>query len=258
MSENQVIDIFQRVEDKYRLSRREALEILEEMKGHIKKDKYFQYTVHNIYYDSKDAQMIISSLNRDNFKEKLRLRCYEQPQADTMCFLETKKKYSDIVYKKRISLTHAEAIAYMEHDIPHHVHNSTAEEIEYLKNYYQCEAKTLILYDRTCFSSIHEADVRVTFDANIRYRLDDISLWERGDEEQLIGEDVLMEIKAMNRYPLWLTEILSRHQLYKQSFSKYGMIYRQNHQKLCVTDAPSYAYKTEKIKKENRVCSVQF
>lgn len=55
----QVIDTFQRVEDKYRMTRQEAREILEEMKGHIKKDDYFQYTVHNIYYDSKDAQMII-------------------------------------------------------------------------------------------------------------------------------------------------------------------------------------------------------
>ena len=38
----QVIDTFQRVEDKYRMTRQEAREILEEMKGHIKKDDYFQ------------------------------------------------------------------------------------------------------------------------------------------------------------------------------------------------------------------------
>lgn len=256
MSEKPVIDTFQRVEDKYRISRKEALEILNEMKGRIRKDDYFQYTVHNIYYDSKDAQMIISSLNKDRFKEKLRLRCYEQPEAGTMCFLETKKKYGDIVYKKRITLSHAEAMAYMNHDIPHHVRNNTAEEIDYLKNYYQVEPKVLILYDRTCFSSIEEADVRVTFDANIRFRTDEISLTERGDEEPLIGDDAVMEIKAMNRYPMWLVEILSRRKLYKQSFSKYGMIYRKQSSELCVRDTPAYIYETDR--KENQVCSVQF
>lgn len=256
MSEKPVIDTFQRVEDKYRMSREEAREILEEMKGHIKKDFYFQYTVHNIYYDSKDAQMIISSLNRDRFKEKLRLRCYEQPSGDTMCFLETKKKYADIVYKKRITLSHNEAMAYMNHGIPHHVHNNTAEEIDFLKNYYDCEPKTMILYDRTCFSSISEADVRITFDANIRYRLDDINLTERGDETKLIGQDVVMEIKAMDRYPMWLVEILSKRKLYKQSFSKYGMIYRQNAEALCLKGTPAYIYASNE--KENKVCSVQF
>jgi SPX domain protein involved in polyphosphate accumulation len=101
MADSKTIDVFQRVEDKYRISRREAREILNEMKGYIKKDQYFQYTVHNIYYDSPDSQMIISSLNSDRFKEKLRLRCYEQPSDDTLCFLETKKKFGDIVYKKK-------------------------------------------------------------------------------------------------------------------------------------------------------------
>lgn len=256
MSRKPVIDTFQRVEDKYRISRKEANEILKAMSGRIRKDDYFQYTVHNIYYDSKDAQMIISCLNRPRFKEKLRLRCYEQPGADTMCFLETKKKYGDIVYKKRIVLNHNEAMAYMNHDVPHHVHNNTASEIDYLKNYYRVEPKTLILYDRTCFSAIEEADVRITFDANIRWRTDEISLRERGDEEPLIGDDVIMEIKAMNRYPLWLVEILSARKLYKQSFSKYSMIYRANSADMCITGTPVYTQET--VKKEKQICSVQY
>ena len=256
MSETKHIDVFQRVEDKYRMSRKEAMEILEEMKGYIKKDEYFQYTVHNIYYDSPDSRMIIESLNSPRFKEKLRLRCYEQPGDDTLCFLETKKKFGDIVYKKRIALNHKEAMAYLNEGVMHHVKNNTADEIDYLLNYYSCQPKTLILYDRTCFSSINEADVRVTFDCNIRYRNDDISLTERGDETQLIGDDVVMEIKAMNRYPMWLVQILSRRKLYKHSFSKYGMIYRQNYKDMTVTGTPVIdRYMNEK---ENRVCSVQY
>ena len=256
MSEKKEIDTFQRVEDKYRISREMMKEILQEIKGHVHKDAYFSYTVHNIYYDSPDSQMIIASLKGGGFKEKLRLRCYEQPNDDTLCFLETKKKYRDIVYKKRIALSHRSAMAYLNDDVMHGVHNNTSEEIEFLKNYYHVVPKTLILYDRICFAANEEADVRVTFDLNIRYRLDDINLTEHGDEELLIGNDVIMEIKAMDRYPMWLVRILSKHRLYKQSFSKYGTIFRNRSEEMTAPVIP--AYKTVRTKKERQICSVQY
>ena len=43
----------------------------------------------------------------------------------------------------------------------------------------------------------------------------------------ILDEDkVLMEIKCSGGIPLWMTEILSREQLYKTSFSKYGTAYK--------------------------------
>ena len=251
-----VSDVFQRVEDKYRISSRLAGEIVKEMKSHIRKDIYFEYTVHCVYYDSKDSRMIIASMNGTGFKEKLRLRCYEQPDDETMCFLETKKKYDDIVYKRRITLKHAEAVNYLEHGKMHGVRNNTADEIDYLMNRYGCEAKTAIFYDRTCYAGIEEKDLRITFDRNIRYRTDEISLSERGDEQSLIGNDVIMEIKAMDRYPLWLVRILTDHRLVKQSFSKYGTIYRNTHTAAAPTGRAAYAYAMNN--EERSLCSVQY
>lgn len=40
-------------------------------------------------------------------------------------------------------------------------------------------------------------------------------------------DDVLMEIKVSDRYPMWLTEILTDMKLYRQTFSKYGTIYAE-------------------------------
>lgn len=255
MTESRTIDIFQRVEDKYRISRQEAQEILNQIHSRIHEDDYFRYTVHNVYYDSADSRMIISSLNRDDFKEKLRLRCYEQPSDDTLCFLETKKKYSNIVYKKRIALSHEEAVNYLDYGIMHHVKNNTADEIDYLMNYYNCQPKTLILYERECWSAIVEPDLRITFDSNIRYRIDDVNLTENGSEKSMIGDDVIMEIKAMNRYPIWLVRILSERKLYKQSFSKYGNIYKTNSIAMTDYENPTFVYTANK---ERRICSVQY
>ncbi|WP_181986524.1 MULTISPECIES: VTC domain-containing protein [unclassified Clostridium] len=51
-------------------------------------------------------------------KEKPRLRSYSVPDQDTTVFLEIKKKYEGIVYKRRISAPYQKMMDYLEHDIP--------------------------------------------------------------------------------------------------------------------------------------------
>ena len=46
--------------------------------------------------------------------------------------------------------------------------------------------------------------------------------------ELILDEDkVLMEIKTCMGYPKWLNDYLSSHQMYKTSFSKYGIAYKR-------------------------------
>ena len=252
---SEVIDTFKRVEDKYLLTPQQAQEVRAAMRGHIHQDAYFRYTVHSLYYDSPQHDLVIRSLSKPDYKVKLRARCYEQPEDDTMVFLETKKKYDDIVYKKRIQLTEKEAREYTEQGIPHTVTGNTAEEIDYMMNYYHLEPAVLILYDRECWSSDTEKDVRITFDSNIRYRLDNVTLKETGEEKPLRKGMVIMEVKAMDRYPLWLVRILSENKLYKSSFSKYGTIYTETYGRPQNRTGRAYEYTGEK---EKRLCSVQY
>lgn len=122
--------------------------------------------------------------------------------------------------------------------------------------YYNLEPKVLILYERECWAGIEEADVRITFDTNIRYRINDINLREHGDEESLTKNTVIMEVKAMDRYPMWLVKVLSEMKLYKRSFSKYGNIYCLNF------DVMASHFNTQLVddmnEKEKPVCSVQY
>ena len=250
------IETFKRVEDKYALTKAQMNEFLEKIKPYVTEDIYYKYTVNSIYYDNQNSELAIHSLMKPEYKMKLRLRCYGDASEDKPVFLETKKKYEDIVYKRRIELGMQEAFDYLDYGIPHSVHNNTADEIDYILNYYNLEAKAYIAYDRECYAAIDEMDVRITFDTNIRYRINDIDLYEHGDEKHLAEDKVMLEIKAMKRYPLWLVRVLSEMKIYKTSFSKYGTIYADNYETL--SPKVMLKYNTVKEVKENLVCSTQY
>ncbi len=237
-----VIDTFKRVEDKYVLNQTQAREFLARISEHVHEDVYFRYTVHSLYYDSKGCDLMVRTLMKPDYKMKMRLRCYVEPKGNTPVFLETKKKFDDIVYKRRISLTRDEAHNYLEHGIMHHVRNNTAEEIDYLMKYYHLKRKVIIFYDRECWAANEEQDVRITLDSRIRYRLDHVNLQEYGNETHLDDEKIVLEVKAMDRYPLWLTRVLSQMGLYKGSFSKYGSIYRENFNTMSCLPMPVRGY----------------
>lgn len=252
---NEILDTFQRVEDKYAMTPAQAEMFLQMCGSHIREDIYYKYTVQSIYYDSIGSDLIIQSLLKPDYKMKLRLRSYGQPDGHKPVFLETKKKYQDIVYKRRIVLGEEEAIQYLEYGIPHHVHNNTADEIEYIMNFYNPEAKVMIAYDRECYASTSEEDVRITLDSNIRYRTDNVTLYEDGTEKKLAEGIIMLEVKAMHRYPLWLVRILSAMSLKRTSFSKYGTIYTIDHQPAAVRTA---VRETVKHAKESQLCSFQY
>ena len=50
---------------------------------------------------------------------------------------------------------------------------------------------------------------------------------ESGDyvEKQLEKDKLLMEVKAENNMPLWLSNLLSEYKIYRTSYSKYGKEY---------------------------------
>jgi SPX domain protein involved in polyphosphate accumulation len=254
---------FARVEDKYPLSLKQAEEFLQAVSSHIHEDTYAQYPVHSLYFDTVNSDYIIHSLTHPVYKMKLRLRSYGDPEEGDLVYLETKKKYGKTVYKRRIALEQEEAWQYLQKGKRHHVKNNTADEIDYILQQDHPVPKVLICYERTCYAADAEADVRITFDQNIRWRIRDLSLYEDGSETALLEKDAcIMEIKAMNRYPLWLVQVLSRQKLYKQSFSKYGTIYQNAFEAM----RPRFSVSLESgaepsvvsLRKESPVCPIPF
>ena len=104
---------FKRYELKYLLTRQEKQNVLKSMAEHMKLDDYGRTTIRNIYFDTDTYRLIRHSLEKPVYKEKLRLRSYGTADKDTTVFVELKKKYESVVYKRRIAMSEAEAERYL-------------------------------------------------------------------------------------------------------------------------------------------------
>lgn len=83
-------------------------------------------------------------------------------------------------------------------------------------------------YEREAYYALDGSDFRVTFDENILFRTNNFSLGSEIYGIPLLKEDqTLMEIKTSGGIPLWMSTVLTKHHLYKSSFSKYGTAYQR-------------------------------
>lgn len=221
--------VFERTEKKYLIQQDVLDQFLAAIAPHVEKDVYGEYTICNVYYDTDSDELIRHSLEKPVYKEKMRLRSYGTPKPDDKVFLEIKKKYKGVVYKRRISLKYEEALRYLEQGIKPEKDSQILREIDYFIKFYQPKPKLYLAYDRRAFSGIHEKDLRITVDAKIRSRWDDVRL-DAGDYGELLlsEQEFLVEIKTVDAFPLWLTEILADLRIFPVSFSKYGKIYHKN------------------------------
>jgi len=235
--------VFRRREQKYLLTA-EQLQALEQlMAARMKPEKYWKSDVRNIYFDTPDRRMIRRSIEGPVYKEKIRLRSYGPADSGSEVFLELKKKYKGVVYKRRVSLTLDGAMTYMADPQATLDIGQIGREIDYVKRFYPGLAPAMYLsYDRLAWKS-PDSDLRITVDRNIRYRVAPLDLTVPPSGETLLESGQgLMEIKTAESIPLWMTAFLSQHQIRKASFSKYGRAYmRELERKLEESRGVNYA-----------------
>ena len=219
--------VFKRYELKYLLTPEQKGKVLAAMQPYMKLDKYGRTTIRNLYYDTDTYLLIRRSIEKPAYKEKLRIRSYSRASADSTIFVELKKKYKHVVYKRRISLPYTDAAAWLSKERHPDKHTQIANEIDYFLDYYGSLHPTVFLsYEREAYYCNDGSDFRVTFDDNILCRQDDLSLASDVYGTPILPENrVLMEIKCSGGIPLWMTHALSEEKIYKTSFSKYGTAY---------------------------------
>lgn len=226
---NAYISAFERVEKKYLMSREQFEAFRQRTENLITLDQYGLHTICNIYYDTEHYDLIRYSIEKPKYKEKLRLRSYGIPTKDSTVFVELKKKWNGVVYKRRISMTLDEADKYLNVGVRPSKESQIVREIDYFLGYYNPSPKLFLAYDRLAFFGNNNSEVRITVDQNIRSRTTELDL-SMGDRGELLMEDdwYLMEIKVPGAFPLWLAKILSQLEIYPVSFSKYGNIYKNS------------------------------
>ena len=221
------ITTFKRAEIKFIVSAPQRAMLEDAFAGRMIPDEHGESTICNVYCDTPDFRLIRRSLEKPVYKEKFRIRSYGRVKEDGKVFMELKKKYDGIVYKRRISLTQNEAAGFINAGSPLPKDGQIEREIEYFARYYGGLVPAMyICYDRSAYFCENDPNLRVTFDRNILWRTDDVRLTSRPSGRQLLKSgQSLMEIKCAGAMPMWLVELLSRGGIRQVSFSKYGTAY---------------------------------
>jgi hypothetical protein len=230
------IEIFKRYENKYMLDEMTFDRLQRRLSDYMELDsnnkRYKTYPICNVYYDTPDSNLIRTSLSKPNYKEKLRLRSYGTPEADSKVYVEIKKKFRGLVNKRRSALPLAEAYVFLETgnipDIDYSMNIQVLSEIQYILKQHPLAPRIYLAYERRAYFGNDRHDLRVSFDTNILTRRTDLRL-----ESGIYGDSLLpdskwlMEIKTSKSIPIWLCRILSEYKTYPVSFSKYGTEYKQ-------------------------------
>lgn len=219
---------FKRYEKKYVLTPSQYETFFSAACGHLVPDVFHESLVMSIYYDDDSFSLIRHSLEKPVFKEKLRIRSYGVPSDDGRVFVELKKKYRGVVYKRRVETTAKGAEEWLAGRCAAPEDSQTTREIDYFLSTSSFEPKVSISCDRISWVDRDDPELRFTFDRSIRWRSDDLHL-QSGDygEELLKDGNILMEIKIPSAAPVWLARLLSDGQIFPTSYSKYGTCYQE-------------------------------
>ena len=217
-----------RYEIKYILDPDQTEYFKKSVEGHMKIDEFGLTSIASLYYDTPNYRLIRASIEKPEFKEKIRLRSYGIATESSPVFLELKRKAYGIVYKRRVKskIPLVRNFFYGDGDIC--AGGQINREIKTFRDYYQTLVPScLIIYDRTAYFE-PGGDLRLTIDHNPRYRFEDLNLTTSMEGTSLLKDGyTILEVKVQQAIPLWLTAILTKGRIYKGSFSKYGEAYKQ-------------------------------
>ena len=229
---SQLEGIFKRYETKYLLSEKKYKMLKQRLQDKLSIDHFGRTTICNIYFDTPEHLLIRTSLEKPIYKEKLRLRSYGTPSTGDTVFVELKKKYKGIVYKRRVKMELAMAEEYLYDLEPVSQPSQITREIDWFLNFYKNIAPEMyISYNRIAMYGVEDPELRVTFDSNILWREEELWLGCGVWGNPLLEESYrLMELKIPGTMPLWLSHILDDLEIYPVTFSKYGNAYMQSEQ----------------------------
>lgn len=249
-------EVFKRKEVKYRLSGAQADAMREAISAAMTPDSYGRTTVTSVYYDTPRRDLIVRSLEKPWYKEKIRLRVYGHAEPATPVFVELKKKCDGITYKRRVAASRTGAALVLSGvpyahacrrrpilDVALAADSLSAEHLQigaeidaFVARHAPLRPSMTIAYERVAWAPVADdaCGVRITFDERIRYR----DLFDPADASAchlLLGAgEVMMEVKVARAYPLWLVHALDAAGARPSSFSKYGEAFRA-----CQAPAPA-------------------
>jgi len=227
----QAIRSRERFELKYLLSREQAAALFAEVAPYMEEDFHGggeAYAITSLYYDTTDLHCYWEKIDGLKYRRKLRIRHYEGQAKllpETPVFVEIKQRVNRTVQKRRARFTFSAALALcrgeeIEHDA---ARGPFVREVQAFTDAQRLQPAAITSYFRRALvGTVHDPGLRITFDADIRYRSIDLDLASRNSGRHMIHpERVVLEVKANERIPRWLAGLVGEFNAQIIRISKY-------------------------------------
>ncbi len=150
------IEIFRRKEQKYLITTVQYEQLIQQISPFMRPDKFGEdgkYTVTSLYFESDDHKIYFETKNKLKYRQKLRLRIYDDTDIHGTAFFEVKQKHKKVVNKRRMLISLSEAYRYinrLESCINNYEGSNiqVLREIDYFRNLYRLEPEMIVSYDR--------------------------------------------------------------------------------------------------------------
>jgi hypothetical protein len=177
-------NVFARTEEKYLLESGVSEKLHFLLGSALELDGYGSTLISNIYLDTPDHLLVRRSIEKPDFKEKLRIRTYGNVMNDTHpAFLELKKKYLGTVYKRRVQMTLREALRFVDEGIvplsPYQgsaskvaLNQQIMDEMQWtLEHYGSLQPSLSVTYERCAYTYTSQgSSLRLTLDCNVNWQ----------------------------------------------------------------------------------------
>jgi SPX domain protein involved in polyphosphate accumulation len=223
---------FNRFELKYVIPASEQPALVREIRRQMTPDTHGGergYRVTSLYYDSPDLRCYWSKREGIKFRRKVRIRSYGYAtQAPTHpVMVEIKQRIDRTVQKRRVALPLASAYALCDGDpieeSGDELDRDVISEVTLLVRVLALRPACVISYSRQAWlGGPYDPGLRLTFDTQLSCRGPERGLGSGGEACYFLPPDwVVMEIKANDKVPIWVTRLVSTHGLGLTRISKY-------------------------------------
>ena len=213
-----------------------ARRILQFVRRHLTLDAHAQdrpahaYTVRSVYYDSQSLECFRAKLGGQRFREKYRLRTYNEPGSAPLRF-ELKQKRGAGYAKHKLPIDSgalaSEGAGTMLDWLPGES-DTPAGEVARQRVLFKLRRRAyrpivLVTYDREAYTGRGDETTRVTFDRHLRVRAfpPPSAMHDETGWRYPLGDWVIVEGKFTRLVPPWMGAVHGRLQLKTQACSKY-------------------------------------
>ncbi|MFH1842598.1 MAG: polyphosphate polymerase domain-containing protein [bacterium] len=224
-----------RYELKYRLPIRVIAEIRDQIVPHVRFDPHcacragHHYTVRSIYFDSDDLCFYHEKHDGVRVRRKLRVRTYGEFAADSVAFIEIKRKFGRRGCKERLCLpldlvaTALNGGARRDDLVQRRRDRIVLAKVGHLVALKKLRPVVLVTYEREAHIGRRDERLRVTFDRNIRSLIDPTleQIHRERELQQFEDRNFVLELKYDDRMPGWMARLIRQLNLVANPYSKY-------------------------------------